>query len=262
MRNRRAVAAAISSSVLFCVAMIACSSDPEKSTFNDTQPDASFDTGTLFNPDATQTQTPDAPVSCQPSLPTNFDPKWNPPTPQTVCTQDNVSAYFDHCIALDANQKSQFNTATCTDWLAQNGACGKCIEDPVNNSGPIQEFNNRGYFGLNNAGCIAIEQNNSAEGSCGQTYDAATQCRRDSCNGCFSVAGATFNDFIACQALADTTGCTEFNQKSVGPCTGYQTAGADGGVPQCFPLTGDAGDETSSSTSFYMRLIGIFCTAK
>lgn len=260
MRNRRAIAAVVSSSLLLCVAVIACTSDNGKSTFNETQPDGSFDAGaTIFNPDATTPPTADGPIVCNPSLPTNFDPQWIAPTPDTVCSATDIQAYYDTCLANDAKGNPQFNTKVCTDWIAQHGACGKCIEKD-DNSSPIQVFRNRLYYTLNNAGCIAIEQGDFANSSCGAKYDAATQCRRDSCDRCFEQSGAQFSDFIACQSAAEASACGQFNSASNAACVGYKTAGGDGGVPQCFPLT-DAGTQ-EDTRSFYIRVMGYFCTAK
>lgn len=257
MRNRRVLVAIVSSSVLSCIGVIACSSDDNKSTFTTTTPDGSFDAGPSIASDADPFQ--DAPLVCKPTISATFAPTWTPPVPSSACTTSQVDEYYTTCLANDSSGNSQFTKPVCTNWIASAGDCGKCIEkDDL--SSPIQVFRDRLYYTLNNAGCIAIEQNDYDPGACGATYDAATQCRRDSCDHCFDQAGTQFSDFTSCQSAADTTGCTEFNQKSTAACVGYKTAGADGGVPQCFPLT-DAGTQEDPA-SFYKRVIGYFCVAK
>src|SRR6185437_8627254 len=109
MRNRRAVALALSSSVLLTVAMLACTSDDTNSTFKDQHLDSgTTDTGPIFNAD-TGAPKADAPIVCEPSIPPTFDPKWLPPVTGS-CAEVDLEGYYDACIANDSTGKSQFNT--------------------------------------------------------------------------------------------------------------------------------------------------------
>ncbi|MBX3204188.1 MAG: hypothetical protein KF764_03915 [Labilithrix sp.] len=247
MQKTRAFLSVALTASLIVLAAGACDSDPS-SSFNDGEDDSGAgDTGPGFNTDGDTTgRDATGPVDCKPSLPASFTPAWKPPTKANVCGTDQISAYFQACIAnlgLDAGD-------ACKTWMDANTACGTCIET-ADNSGPIQWHRDRYYYTLNIAGCLAIERNELAEGQCPATYAASIQCQRDSCDGCFQSGDATFEDFQRCQQSAKQSACAGFEGK-VGQICGTTYNDPDGGAFRCFRNNDNAG-------THILRLAGIFC---
>jgi hypothetical protein len=161
-----------------------------------------------------------------------------------ACQPEDLAGYYDACLPLAKEQK-------CMDWIAAHDKCAKCIE-PTDNSGPVQHYNDRLFYTLNAAGCIALVQDAVGPDQCGAAWDAAAQCRRQSCDDCFS-AGGTFTDFTSCQSKAATTGCQTYEAARESACVGYKDP--DGGAPQCFRNT--AANE--QEREHFIRVEGIFC---
>jgi hypothetical protein len=257
MRNKKGIAffsIASSTVALGGFAATACEDD-KPSTFNGGQDEASFDSGGSFNTDANSTGDVKGPVTCNPSFPSTFAPAWKAPaTKASQCTNAQLGEYYDACLPNVIDAK-------CTQWLNANKACGDCIE-PDDNSGPIQLYNNRSFYLLNLAGCIASAQGKSGEKDCGGQYGIAAQCRVESCADCFSKGG-TFDNFTTCQIAAakDPTTCKTYEESSAKACgTNAALKDPDGGAPQCFQVASDKeGTGGLPSKDHFTRVFGIMC---
>jgi hypothetical protein len=245
------------------VTVAACSGDDDDSTFKESPPDAASDSPGSFNLDGGGFR--DGPLgeaspgaSCEPLIPDGYKPVWNAPVAKGApppCSAGQVDDYFAACVAslgTDGAEKA------CADWKAasaENLTCATCAE-PTNNSGPIQWHQDRYYYTLNIAGCIALKQSDLDADGCGAAYSAAVQCSRDACGGCFKTEGATFDDFRNCQNIAASTGqCASLETQQSATCN----ASADGGV-KSDPTTSGCFRQTSEGADvFFKRVIGTFC---
>ena len=233
---------------LFALAAAACESETA-SNFDESEQDAGFmDTGPGFNTDGTTGQDGQAPVSCNPSLPASFTPKWIAPKKSAACLQNELAEYFDACLTNQGPDAGD----PCKTWTDAHGECAACIE-PEDNSGPIQWHRDRFYYTLNVAGCLAISRNEMSEGQCPATYAASIQCQRDSCDDCFRVQGATFPDFTTCQRSAKDSACATYEGK-IGQICGTTYNDPDGGAYDCFRQQDDADQK-----EHFVRVEGIFC---
>lgn len=249
MRNKKGVAffSVASTVALGGFAAAACEED-KASTFNNGQDEASFDSGGSFNTDANTTGDVKGPVTCNPSLPATFAPAWKAPAAKaSQCTTTQLGEYYDACLPNVIDAK-------CTQWVSANKGCGDCIE-PEDNSGPVQLYNNRSFYLLNLAGCIATVQGKLAEADCGGQYGIAAQCRVDSCDECIAKGG-TFDNFTTCQidAAKDSTTCKKYEDNAAKVC-GSSSAlkDPDGGAPQCFRASGE------KERDHFVRVFGIMC---
>lgn len=236
------------------VASVAACSDEDESTFKEGTPDASTDSPGTFNLDSGG----DAPVlgdaepgaKCEPVIPDNYKPSWNAPAKPSSpgpCAAGDLTAYYDECLATLGNPDAG---NACDTWKAANAACTSCIE-PANNSGPIQWHQQRFYYTLNVAGCIAIKQDAYEEAACGGAYNAAITCEREACAGCFKTGTSTFADFRACQNAASMVGyCKSLETQQASVCTGVKTATE---TAPCFK------DAAEDNKTFFTRAMGIFC---
>jgi len=250
MRNRRAIFSVFTSSLIaFAFVVVACK-DEEPNTFDD----AKLDSGVPDRVQGFQTDTgggfeASTKVECKPALPSSFAATFTPPAKKDACTADQIKTYYEACLPNLGKQP-------CKDWLAANTDCGNCIEAPEA-KGPVQIFRDRYYYTFNNAGCVALVQGKSGEDSCAKAYDTATNCRRAACDSCFSIEGAQFTDFTACQGLAAGSNACKGNEAtSTERCEnakpGYKDP--DGGAPQCF-----ASPSTEDQKLVYARIASAFC---
>jgi hypothetical protein len=184
------------------------------------------------------------PKQCNPVIPADFKPKWVAPTKMAACSPEELQGYWDACLK-DASKKEP-----CAAYTTAHAACVACIEPP-DKSGPVQWHQNRMYYTLNVAGCIAIEQNKMGETDCGGAYNAAVQCTRESCQQCFDTGG-TFNDFRECQNKVSMQGiCKSYQTVQSNTCQGIKDA--DAGTLQCFQ------NNNESLETLFVRVEGIFC---
>lgn len=259
MKNRPALFSAIASLTLLTLCVFACGDD-DSSEFGDAgKPDTSVgDTGPGFNTDSKASEK-DTKVSCIPAIPSDFKATFKTPTHQDACEFKQLTDYYANCLANDPSGNAKLQTTDCSNWKAEaaNTTCAACIET-TDNSGPVQIFNDRLYYGLNSAGCVAIEQKNGAEGSCAEKYDTAATCRRTSCQGCLKQTGAVFADFLACQSKSIETGgdCVKYQTESNTVCvaSGYKDAGTPGSGSACF---GRSADEAQGDV--FVRVEKVFC---
>jgi hypothetical protein len=259
MKNRRALFSAITSLTMFTLAIIACGDD-DSSTFQPSkQPDAAnFDTGAGFNTDAKQEEK-DANVTCKPGLPTSFAPTFKAVDHQDACEFQQLTDYYAHCLANDAQGNAKLQSTECSDWLAAaaNTTCAHCIET-TDNSGPVQIYNSRLYYTLNNAGCVAIKQKSGAVGSCAEKYDTAASCRREACKTCLDQKGADFKNFLDCESASLDKGgdCVKYQNESNDTCgaSGYKDAGSSNSAVDCFGK-----DKDEPQGDVFTRVMGIYC---
>jgi hypothetical protein len=234
------------------IVFVACS-NKEDSEFKDEPP--LFEGGPdQISPLVPDSSAPDGkaeagPSSCPPAIPSGFTPTWIPPTKTNACESAQLKEYFDKCIADPSKTEP---SGECAAWKADaaNTACGSCAE-ATDNSGPIQWHQNRLFFTLNVAGCIAITQNKPAVGECGEAYNAAVQCSRQSCDFCFGIGG-TFDQFRTCQGQVQTQGiCKSYETAQSAACPGL-TSGGSPAIP-CFKTTAE------SAEAHFTRVVGLFC---
>jgi len=236
------------------LAAVACSS-PAESTFSPDppKPDAEdSSTGSLI-PDGggPGDGSEGGPSSCAPAIPATFAPSWTAPVKKAACTDAELKAYFDACVADPGKTEGD---GTCKKFKTDNPECSACAE-PDDNTGPVQWNLNRKYQTLNTAGCIAVAQGAPEVGKCGEAYNAAVQCGRQSCEFCFGLGG-TFTQFQDCQKLAGGTGiCKSYENAKTAPCVDYRKAGSPALV--CF---NDGGTETKEV--HWSRVIGLLCGGK
>jgi hypothetical protein len=231
----------------------ACSTSSGPSTFSgDTDAggpltDADNDTAT-FQFDTGPGDAPrDAVSTCSPQSVPGFNPTWQAPgVTKAACTGTQLTGYSDACLAqpLDPNKCTAFKTA--------NAACTACVEtdDTAAKLGPIVWHRTRTYFTVNIAGCIAIEQNDTTQFSCGAAYQAAVSCKEKACDSCFSIDVPSFDAFTACEKNAGTV-CQSFDNSEQTTCTGLHDAGAP--TNTCFPGTGEG------TVQLFARIAPLFC---
>jgi hypothetical protein len=223
-------ASAFAFAVLFGggLAAVACDSSPE-STFDPEPPKPDVEDGPISSliPDGggPGDGSPEAgPASCPPAIPAAFAPTWTAPTKTAACTAPQLKGYYDACLADPAKTEAD---GTCSKFkaAADTAACGACAE-PDNKTGPVQWQLNRKFYTINVAGCIAITQNAPEVGKCGEAYNAAVQCTRQSCESCFDIGG-TFDQFRDCQKSVQGTGiCKSYETAQGTACTGYKDTGS------------------------------------
>jgi hypothetical protein len=239
---------------VFGVAAAACSDSSPASGFGDNgDSGAQFDTGPGFNTDAAALSETGGPVVCNPSLPANFAPAWKAATKASVCAAGDAKDFYDAC-APDLKAK------TCVDWIAAHKACDACLE-ATDGNGPIQPHRDRLFWTLNVAGCASLILTSD---TCPKAYSAYFDCTRQSCEDCFGQSGAKFTDFQKCEAAAQSTGCTTYDNTQKSACVGMKDP--DGGAPTCFPTTaeaaglnGTADQKAASNRDYTVRVAEMFC---
>lgn len=234
--------------------IVAACSDDGGSTFNEGTPDAASDGPTgSFNVDSGNGGDGALPgdaepgAKCEPVIPDDYQPAWNKPTKATACAAEDLAGYYEECLG---NITDAGAAGACDAWKGAHATCSQCIET-ADNSGPIQWYQQRYYYTLNVAGCIAIKQDKYEATDCGGAYNAAITCERDACAGCFKTNTSSFADFRACQNAASMVGmCKSLETQQGTTCSGVKT---DPATATCFK-------ETSEDTkTFFTRVMGIFC---
>lgn len=227
------------------VVAVACSSSDE-STFAETElpePDGGTPISPLV-PDASLDASDSGPASCPPAIPDAFAPTWKAPVKQAACSDEDLAGYWAACLE-DASQ-----TDKCAAWTKDHADCTACVE-PADGSGPIQWHQNRMYYTLNVAGCLDLQHDDADNDGCGEAYNAAVQCGRESCESCFAVGG-TFDQFRDCQREVQTKGvCKSYETVQGTECAGIKESGEP--TLSCFK------DSAETSEVFFTRVEGFFC---
>lgn len=228
---------------------IACSSS-EDSTFEDGEQKFDATDGPISSlvPDSGLDAAKPGPSSCPPAIPAGFTPAWKAPTKAAACSPAQLKEYWAKCLADPTKTEAD---GSCAAWKAANTTCGDCAE-PDDKSGPIQWHLSRKYYSLNIAGCIHVQQQKAELADCGEAYNSAVQCGRESCEFCFGLGG-TFEQFRDCQRLVSSEGVCKSYESVVGTkCQGIKNAGEP--TLQCFG-TGQAKDAEADFT----RVVGLLC---
>ena len=238
------------------IATVGCSG-PDASVFAQPAPDSAPPTsdttaeaGSLFHDDGGsigEASVADA-AACMPAPIPGFTPTWKPPAiAPGGCSAALTGAYFDACL------KTPIDAAACTTFMSANNACGACLEtaESATKYGPIIWHANRAYFTFNIAGCVAVEQKNVADGSCGASYQASVSCKQAACEGCFSGANPNFQRFNQCETAAGMSACKSYGQTEATTCAGIRDA--DAATSACFL----AGSE--STRDLLIRIAPLFC---
>lgn len=245
-------------SLLGSLVFVGCSSSPD-STFpgDPPKPDAEPDApGALFpeggGPDSGGEG---GPGMCTPKTPSPFTPVWKAPVKAPgACSAQQLKDYYNACLV---NPTATETDGTCANWKkdAANVTCATCTE-PDDQGGPIQWHLTRQFYTLNVAGCINLKQDGTDAGAagCGEAYNAALDCERQSCLTCISEA-KSFTLFSACQAETKTKGCMTYETMKTSACGSYTGAGA------CFPNSTEKTElqGTGLSETFYTRVLGVTC---
>lgn len=196
-----------------------------------------------IEPDASE----DAPVAdakadvddgkCHPGPVTGFtDEPYQPPTGgfQGLCTDLQIKAYID-C--------ANGNTTACSDLMADGGAsCTACIQTSKSATkwGPLVV--GAGILGteLNEAGCGALENNDTGKTGCGQALANYAGCVHYTCRT--QCPDALYYD---CAVESQKGICKSFAAAPKSTCTSS--------VSSCFALSGDGKDDLA------IRIIKRFC---
>ena len=89
------------------------------------------------------------------------------------------------------------------------------------------------------------------DSKCGEAYNAAVQCTRQSCESCFTIGG-TFSQFSDCQKSVSGAGiCKSYETAQGAACKGYKDVGSP--ALACF----NNGSETQEV--HFTRVIASFC---
>jgi len=251
----KALAASALAVGLLCIgglASVACSPSND-STFAEEPPKPLIEPGpisALVPPDAGALEGGGGeagPTSCPPAIPASYAPKWNAPAKKAACTAAELKGYYDACLANAATTESD---GTCVRYKADHTDCGSCAE-PDDGSGPIQWHVSRKFYTLNVAGCIAVAQNATEDGKCGDAYNAAVECSRVSCESCFAIGGS-FTQFRECQKSVQNTGiCKSYETVQGRTCMGYKDAGSP--ALACF------NSGTEAQEVHFSRVIALIC---
>jgi len=227
----------------------ACSSSTD-STFKEEDPKFDATDGPISSlvPDSGLDGNKEAgPSSCPPAIPAGFAPAWKAPVKTAACSSTQLKEYWDKCLADPGKTEAD---GTCTAWKAANKACGDCAE-PDDKSGPIQWQLSRKFYTLNIAGCIEVQQQKPELAECGEAYNAAVECGRQSCEFCFGLGG-TFDQFRDCQRRVASEGvCKSYENVQANKCQGIKTAGEP--TLQCF----NSGSEAQEA--HFTRVVGLLC---
>lgn len=233
----------------FAAVAAACDGSSSGSEFEDPILDGGEpDSGPSLVTDGSSFDSALPPVSCDPSLPDNFEPDWKPPTKEEVCEQSDLEKHYEEC--LEINRNTAQGGARCDAWKEANEACAECVER-ADNSGPIQIHRGGYYYTLNISGCLALERNEFGADQCPAATAASFKCQRDACDSCFEAPNAEYSDFVECQQRARDSVCSTYNGKIPATCeSGY--TGPDGGAYACMRQ----GDDEKTH---FIRVESIFC---
>jgi hypothetical protein len=244
-----AVAALFGGTLLF----VACSKDDGSEFEGPQSPEASDGPISSLVPDGGGPDSGEGgpPGSCTPAIPASFTPTWKAPTRAVAaCSAADLKKYYDSCLANPAKTEMD---GTCAKFKTDFPTCAACAE-PVDNSGPIQWQLSRKFFTVNVAGCIEVTQtgDGGATTGCGEAYNAAVQCTRESCVSCITVA-QSFPLFTECQKEVGMKGiCNSYEMAKTTPCTGYKNAGSP--ALTCFNNGG-----AESSEVVFTRIVAVTC---
>jgi hypothetical protein len=232
---------------------VACSTD-DGSEFDDPKnPDAGDE---QISPLVPEGGGPDSgeggpPKTCTAAIPQSFTPTWKAPTRAVnACDAATLKKYWDSCLANPATTEKD---GTCAKFKTDFPACAACAE-PTDNSGPIQWQLSRLFYTVNVAGCIEVRQtvDGGASAGCGEAYNAAVQCSRESCVSCITVA-QSFSLFSMCQQEVGMKGiCKSYEDAKTVPCANYKNAGSPALV--CFNNGG-----TESQETVFTRIVSQIC---
>jgi hypothetical protein len=209
-------------------------------------PDGSTDAGILPGSDAASDGAPGGP--CGPTLPPTFTPVWHPPKPfgQSACMAADFSAYYDACLT------SPIDADRCTAFTNAHSACVNCIVSDEGDAmyGPLIWHQNRAFFTLNIAGCLAHQLNDVSPRGCGAAFQAIVQCKQSSCTGCFDPTDTTFNSFLNCEGKAGPTVCQPFTEAESESCHYSHDPNTTTGV--CV-------DDSVATRDQFLRMAPLFC---
>ena len=101
---------------------------------------------------------------------------------------------------------------------------------------------------------VQQEGTDAGASGCGEAYNAAVQCSRESCISCITEANS-FPLFSECQKKVGMQGiCKSYETAQSAACQGYKNAGSP--ALECFPKTSTEAQEES----FYTRVVGVTCS--
>jgi hypothetical protein len=241
------------------VVVVACSSDPDPSEFpgDPAKNDAGEDSPGSFSEGGTTDAKEGGPTSCTPSTPNPFTPTWKVPVKAAAaCSTQDLKEYYTACLF---NASVTEPDGTCAAYKTAHPACVACTE-PDDHGGPIQWHAGRKFYTLNVAGCIALNQEGTDAGAagCGEAYNAAVDCARQSCLTCVTEANS-FLLFSNCQTDVKQTTCQTYE---TGRSTACGTGGAAyAGALDCFPKGAETTElqGTGISETFYTRVMAFTC---
>ncbi|HEY8039770.1 MAG TPA: hypothetical protein VIF15_08260 [Polyangiaceae bacterium] len=240
-------------SVATAFVLCACSGADGGNIFPTPAPDAAppsvdnGDAGDLVNGPGTQEAA--APVICTPQSVASFQATWTPPEQwkQNVCSAAQVSGFYDACLS------PPISVTNCQTFVQQNAACAPCLQSQETDAqaSAVVWHEQKQYWTVNVAGCIARATGDATGAGCGAAYAAAIACRQQSCNACWAAQGTTttFQQFSACEQQAGQSTCSTYAQAVPGKCGDLTT----GPPSACMPPSG------ATAKIAYMQVAPLFC---
>jgi hypothetical protein len=261
---------ALSFLALVSTAVYACSSSssPDSSQFSNPPADSGvtpdFDANPPINgitgdtgitppvtlPDGAALPDVDAQAVCTPTLPPSYTPKWHPPVGSKTgqCTSQQITDFYTSC--LNGNVAS----SGCTSFVSANATCAACLQSDETDAkyGPVVWHQNKAYFTLNIAGCIANEMGDTSATGCAAAYQSVVVCKEDSCSTCFADT-QDFTKFAACESQAGTGDCAKYRGTEQGTCGDAGLHDANDPASICTPPS------NTPTQTVYETFAPIFC---
>lgn len=197
------------------------------------------------------TAPPDNQAMCPTPTPLGMfnPPMYVPPKPaQSVCTMQQVQAFWDNC--RNTNMATQ---QLCNTWASNNMACNACLFSMQGDTswGAMIYRNNISF--VNTAGCLEL----LGDKTCAQADEALAACEAAACDKMCPVT-----DFFApdhASTLADWQKCSQTVSMG-GDCQKFVDAvnskcSTDAGSVFCFGQQGD------NFQTLFFKLAPVFCTS-
>jgi hypothetical protein len=232
------------------LATTACGGSGDASVFNQPAAEAGApiqtDSGTTLGTGDDESN--DGPCSPAP-LAASFAPVWKAPIASAsgVCTASQIQGFYDACLGAGVT------AAECTNFTGSNSSCASCLQsnDTDAKYGAVIWHDNRSYYTINLAGCIADEQKDMSSTGCAAAYQAVLQCKEAACTQCYDPSTGDFTRFAACEGNADSE-CSKYQAAEATACGG-DLADASSPASACEPGPGANGEDA------YLLVAPVLC---
>jgi hypothetical protein len=186
---------------------------------------------------------------CLPQSVGGYKPAWVPPEAwkQGACSSPQIAGFYSACLTPPISETA------CQAFAQANSSCSTCLQSPDTAAeyAAVIWHENKAYWTVNVAGCIARAMGDPSGSGCGASYSAAIACRQQSCGACWAAQGstATFPEFASCEEQAGQSTCSSFTAQVPATCGNLsQSAGS-----VCMPASAATAQEA------YMQIAPLFC---